>query len=202
MKRAIILLVFLILIETISAAELQGNVYDIGLDRVKNAIVEIDTTPLQRVVATQGTYNFKSITPGIYNIKVYTNDKKLMTNETITIKEEGIYTLDLFLIPEFESNGTSMDLSYISIIIIILIMLGVILFLNYRKKPKKEELDKDLDYIINIIKKEGNRATQKDLVQKTGLSEAKISLMITDLESKGIIRKIKKGRANVIILNK
>ena len=54
----------------------------------------------------------------------------------------------------------------------------------------------------SLIKKEGSRMVQKDIVQKTGLSEAKISLMITDLESKGIIRKIKKGRANIIILNK
>ncbi|MHC1584962.1 MAG: helix-turn-helix transcriptional regulator, partial [Candidatus Syntropharchaeia archaeon] len=32
------------------------------------------------------------------------------------------------------------------------------------------------------------------------LSEAKISLMITDLENRGLVTKIKKGRGNVIIL--
>jgi uncharacterized membrane protein len=31
------------------------------------------------------------------------------------------------------------------------------------------------------------------------MSEAKISLMLTDLESQGKIRKIKKGRGNVVV---
>ena len=191
---------FLLTIETLNAAELQGDIYDIGLDKVKNAIVEINTVPLQRVVAAQGAYDFKSISPGVYNVKAYTSDKKLATNETIIIKEEGTYTFDLFLIPELESEETPIGWSYFLVPLIIIV--GIILFLKYKKRPKKAELDKDLDYIADIIKKEGSRMVQKDIVQKTGLSEAKISLMITDLESKGIIRKIKKGRANIIILNK
>ncbi|MBU0929849.1 MAG: winged helix-turn-helix transcriptional regulator [Nanoarchaeota archaeon] len=204
MKALIIILLLLITINSISAATLQGNVYDISLDKIKNVIVEINTNPIQRMVAKEGSYEFSSISSGSYEIKAYTNDKSLTTNESINIDKEGIYTYDLFLIPEFENNEKTSSYLWLYILIIIAII-GIILFIlvRYYKKPKKEELiDKDLDYIIKIIKKEGNRIVQRDLVQKTGLSEAKISLMVTDLENKGIIRKIKKGRANILILNK
>ena len=42
--------------------------------------------------------------------------------------------------------------------------------------------------------------TQKDLRKHFAMSEAKISLMITELESLKKIKKIKKGRGNIIIL--
>ena len=201
MKKALIFLVLLLVLETVNSASLQGNVYDISLDKVKNVIVEINTIPLQRIVAKQGSYEFSSIPPGDYQIKAYTSDKRLGTSDNITIESEGTYTYDIFLIPELEeSKQKTVAWPYF---VIAIISTALIFLLFWKKRPKKtEDLDKDLDYIVSIIKKEGNRATQKDLVQKTGLSEAKISLMITDLESKGIIRKIKKGRANIIILNK
>ncbi len=68
------------------------------------------------------------------------------------------------------------------------------------KKSAKE--DEDLEKVINIIKQEGNRTTQKEIRKYIPLSEAKISLLIAELEHKGIIEKIKKGRGNIIILKK
>ncbi|MBS3155305.1 winged helix-turn-helix transcriptional regulator [Candidatus Woesearchaeota archaeon] len=201
MKYLSIILLSLIIIEIANAASLEGNIYDISLAKVKNSIVEINTIPLQRVVANSGYYEFKSIPKGGYQIKAYTSDKKVITEENITIEEDGAYTFDIFLIPELEEKESDTIWPYIIFPIIILIIV-ILLFLKY-KKPKKEEIiDKDLDYILDIIKKEDNRIIQRDLVQKTGLSEAKISLMITDLESKGLVKKIRKGRANIIILNK
>ena len=32
-------------------------------------------------------------------------------------------------------------------------------------------------------------------------SEAKVSLMVTDLEDRGLVRKVKQGRGNIILLN-
>ena len=88
-----------------------------------------------------------------------------------------------------------------------------------RFKPIIDEIKKDpeLDYYlvatgihllkeygrsVDLIKKEGGRISQKDLRKQIPLSEAKISLMIAELESKGVIDKIKKGRGNIIILKK
>ena len=70
--------------------------------------------------------------------------------------------------------------------------------LNENSK-KEEEMDEDLNNIYNIIKKE-KRITQKELRKDSILSEAKISLIITQLEKENKIQKIKKGRINIIIL--
>ena len=59
-----------------------------------------------------------------------------------------------------------------------------------------------LDKVIEIIKEEGGRTTQKEIRKNIPLSEAKISLIISELEAKGRIRKIKKGRGNIILLEK
>ena len=59
-----------------------------------------------------------------------------------------------------------------------------------------DELEKVLAFI-----KAHRRVTQKDIRKEFPLSEAKISLIITDLESQAKVRKIKKGRGNIIIYN-
>lgn len=68
----------------------------------------------------------------------------------------------------------------------------------------KEELAQEpgyLDQALEIIKKHDGRITQKELRKEMMyLSEAKVSLLITELEHKGNVEKIKKGRGNVIIL--
>ena len=67
---------------------------------------------------------------------------------------------------------------------------------------QKEPFDEELKKLIETIKKEGNRTTQKEIRKQIPLSEAKISLMIAELEHKGVIEKIKKGRGNIIILKR
>ncbi|MEW5896285.1 MAG: hypothetical protein AB1668_01205 [Nanoarchaeota archaeon] len=68
----------------------------------------------------------------------------------------------------------------------------------------REEILKEpgyLDKALEIIRKHEGRITQKELRREMlYLSEAKISLILTELEHKGWIEKIKKGRGNVIIL--
>ena len=67
-----------------------------------------------------------------------------------------------------------------------------------------EEEDEEPDYLNNtleIIKKNEGRITQKKLRKKLmHLSEGKVSLILTELEHKGQIEKVKKGRGNVILL--
>ncbi len=68
----------------------------------------------------------------------------------------------------------------------------------------KEELAQEPGYIekaLEIIKKHDGRITQKELRKEMlYLSEAKVSLIVTELEHKGKIEKVKKGRGNVVIL--
>lgn len=116
-----------------------------------------------------------------------------------------------------EGNGTAW---YLGILFLILLLIAVVLALRFVKKNAvkmqehvKEELalneksagsekniSSDLEKIISIIKSEGGRTTQLEIRKHFPLSEAKISLMIAELEDKGIVRKIKKGRGNILIL--
>jgi len=68
------------------------------------------------------------------------------------------------------------------------------------QKEEKEDVEADLKELLDFIKKEGGRTTQKDLRKHFPQSEAKISLMVSELEHKGKIKKIKKGRGNIITL--
>ncbi len=85
---------------------------------------------------------------------------------------------------------------------------------KFRKKVKEEagktaeqhraELAAEpgyLDKTIKTIKEHDGRLTQKELRREMlYLSEAKISLILTELEHKGMIERVKKGRGKVVIL--
>lgn len=58
----------------------------------------------------------------------------------------------------------------------------------------------DCKSVIATIEKNGGRITQLDLRKSLPYSEAKISLIISELEDAGYLKKIKRGRGNVLIL--
>ena len=43
---------------------------------------------------------------------------------------------------------------------------------------------------------------QKDLRKRLPWSEAKVSMMLSELEEMGIVKRIKKGRAKIVVLRK
>ncbi|MCX8195212.1 MAG: hypothetical protein N3G22_03870 [Candidatus Micrarchaeota archaeon] len=55
---------------------------------------------------------------------------------------------------------------------------------------------------IEIIEKSGGAITQKELRKKLPYSEAKVSLLLTELEQEGIVKRFKRGRGNIIKLLK
>ena len=61
-------------------------------------------------------------------------------------------------------------------------------------------LPDDLRETLEIIVDAGGRITQKELRTKLRYSEAKVSLILTDLERRGYIEKVRKGRGNVVFL--
>lgn len=206
-----------------SAATIHGTVYDLSLKKLNNARVEINTLPKQLLVAQNGTYLF-NVPNGQYRIKaqlVYKNDVIASVEDNITIRQDGSYTLDLILFPDIEEgiedpgidiNGSVIEENNDSILVMGFIALfvsgiaaGLLYFLKTRKKTNHEEKEIEgdgLEQLTDIIRKEGGRVTQKDIRKQIPLSEAKISLMIAELEHRGAIEKIKKGRGNIIILKK
>jgi uncharacterized membrane protein len=63
---------------------------------------------------------------------------------------------------------------------------------------RESSLPDDLKEIMDLIRANGNRITQRELRKKSPYSESKVSLMLSDLEERGLIEKFKKGRGNVI----
>ena len=212
--RLIIPFVMLLLFsQLVFSATIHGTIYDLSLDKAKDVRVEINTEPKQLYVSKNGSYAF-NVPNGNYKVeaKQYIgNFLESSVLENITVKDDGNYVLDLILFPSLDEDELEYDIDIIDpfpetrINIQLLILFFVIAFIvfyiirNVRFKAKKEE-DTDLEKIIKIIKQEGGRTTQKHIRKEIPLSEAKISLMIDELEHKGFIEKIKKGRGNIIIL--
>lgn len=65
---------------------------------------------------------------------------------------------------------------------------------------KKLPLPSDLQEVMDIIRGQGGRITQKDLRSRLKYSEGKVSLMLADLERRELIEKFKRGRGNVVII--
>lgn len=226
---ALVLPVLLVLASSmVLAANIEGTIYDIELDTVKNAIVEIDTVPTQSFVSKNSTYSFE-VPVGDYTITA--RHEQGVVQEQVTIKEDGRYNIDLILFPDFSEEvelleesdldvGTAYteepnySLYYLLGSVVVLAVLIAVIF-SYKKKLEtklkeeikeiraiktEEDLEKDLKELVAFIKKEGGRTTQKDIRRNFPQSEAKISLMISELEHKGKIKKIKKGRGNIITL--
>lgn len=216
---------FLLVIPIAFSATIYGTIYDLSLDKVKNARVEVNTEPNQFYISKNGSYAF-NVPAGRYTVKAeqYFGDSlKSSVAENLTIKDDGTYILDLILFPiieeELEEDIELIDIpeeksnfAGISIFIFVFLLLIFIAYLVYLLKIKKSKIKEEVvdqklaeDYlkkVIDIVNEEGGRATQKDIRKKIPLSEAKISLLIAELEHKGEIKKIKKGRGNIIILNK
>jgi uncharacterized membrane protein len=123
------------------------------------------------------------------------------------------------LIHEFETQdrGTNWIFLAIGIAAAVIIIVGIYYVkMASKKKPAKVEVAKeaakepapvrviglpsDLQEIVDKIRKSGGRMNQLELRKMLPYSEAKVSLMVADLEDRGLIRKIKKGRGNILIL--
>ncbi len=211
------ILVALFLIPSISAATLHGTIYDSDIEVVNGVVVTINTIPEQTAVASGGSYSFE-VNPGNYVVSFeYFENNELVysSEEEISIVEEGDYLMDVILLPnlneeidddnfEVVNPYEEFNLSWIVVLIAFLVA-AYILWNNLKKRPreKKTILEEDeVERVVEFIKEEGGRTTQKDIRKKLLFSEAKASLILTELEHDKKIRRIKKGRGNIIILNK
>jgi len=221
MRCIVYLLSLLLLVSFASAATIYGNIYDLSLDKMENVIVEIDTEPKQQYISKNGSYAF-NVPAGEYTVeaKYYISDiLESSVTENINVKNEGNFVLDLILFPVIDSELVEevedisfeddyfkkRDYSLVILIVVVVIVILLFLYFGKRKKPIAQDVTKSkgdyYDRVFSIIK--GNkRITQKEIRKQIPLSEAKISLIIAELEHKGLIEKIKKGRGNILILKK
>ncbi len=219
-----IILVFILFSTMVTAATIQGKIYDMGLELRPNTKISVDTTPKQIFISKDGSYSF-NVEEGNYTIiaKYYSDGEVISSfDDNIRIEKEGTYNLDIVLFDVIDDSDLSTDKSFDATISIednisgwwftlilpfLIIVILILWWIKRKKKFKDQDLilegeDEYLQEITKVIKAEGGRITQKELRKKFPISEAKVSLLITELVSQGKLKKIKKGRGNVIILTK
>lgn len=237
LRPILFILLGICLLDVASAATIKGHVYDLDLAEIHNAIIEIDTEPVQRLVSRDGMYSF-DIPPGEYTLvaTVRSDDiSSLGARESVNVEGGGEYIFDLFLYENFEEEDELLAADDLTLqnnlfndprptYIYYLIAFGVALvvaallylLLNPKRKQRSPEQknaetkktaavsehspSKDKEAVLSIIKKNDGRITQRDLRKELPHSEAKVSLIIAELEGEGRIKKIKKGRGNILIL--
>ena len=243
LKGFFIFLLICFLIGYGQAAEVHGVIYTWSdfENPLANAIIEINSIPVQSKVATNGTYSFDNLQPGNYTIKAKSYRNNILEysaeQEVQIVDREGNFNIDILLFPPTDSdieylgdmnltadidlkNGESLD-TYLLVAAILIILCSALFFLWMKKKkitsdghviydppvqqpgkipdiPEKE-IPEDLQNLYTLIMKKGGRVTQKELRGEMKCSEAKVSLMLDDLEDRSYIKKIRKGRSNIII---
>lgn len=125
--------------------------------------------------------------------------------------------LDLSIIPEGDRSGNGPGpgrfdntILFLGAFVGVLLIVAAFFYfknLNSNKSLGKEEdvpdspdFPEDLALVMEILTQNDGRMTQLDLRKRLGFSEAKVSLMVSDLEERGLVKRIKKGRGNIIIL--
>ncbi|MDQ2049653.1 helix-turn-helix domain-containing protein [Natronolimnohabitans sp. A-GB9] len=63
-----------------------------------------------------------------------------------------------------------------------------------------EELLTDEDRVVKLIRENGGRMKQVNIVEETGWSKSKVSMLLSDMEEEGTISKLRVGRENIISL--
>jgi uncharacterized membrane protein len=71
---------------------------------------------------------------------------------------------------------------------------------NKTEKINLSPLISDEEVVLNIIKQRGGRIKQVEIVEKTDWSNAKVSQVLSHLEQKGFVDKLRIGRENLISL--
>lgn len=65
-----------------------------------------------------------------------------------------------------------------------------------------EDLSEDEVDVLDMVRENGNSMLQKDIVDQSDYSKAKISGVISSLEEEGIVKKSKEGRSNKISISR
>ncbi|MHC1593647.1 MAG: helix-turn-helix transcriptional regulator [Methermicoccaceae archaeon] len=185
----------------------------------------VSKTGTYSLLLENGTYGmeFSYIVDGI---------PTLGASETIAVSSKGDYVLDVLLFPLNESMPEFSEMSEnsedgfawiplpIAALLLCLMLYAAYAkgWLSVRRAPLKKSvhqddtldtlgeglssLPDDMTQALEIIEQAGGRITQKELRKKLGGSEAKVSLLISELVHRGLVEKVKAGRGNVVYLKR
>ena len=90
------------------------------------------------------------------------------------------------------------------ILVVSLLIAGVYVLATSREDIDSvyEDLSEDEADVLDTVRENDNSMLQKDIVDESEYSKAKISSVISELEEKGIVKKSKEGRSNKISISR
>jgi hypothetical protein len=68
------------------------------------------------------------------------------------------------------------------------------------EEESEDELLTDEDRVVRILRENGDKMKQAEIVDRTDWSKSKVSMLLSDMEDEGTISKLRLGRENVIEL--
>lgn len=180
---------------------------------IDTAVLKFVGPDYVQLAATGGEYS-ASLSPGEYTVYAYHYENGTLQSyakESISVYGEK-ETVDLVLfsaafgdvaeepvLPDETQNNEFL------IYVVLAIGALILLFLLTRKRIqapfqpiRKVELDEDAHAVLDIIQKNEGRMVQKEIREILKWSETKMSLVVAELEVSGHIKRIKKGRENIL----
>jgi len=215
MRKWVVLFVLLLCVS--NAAQVYGDIYEAGsLKTLDNTVVTLKGTDYSYRQVFSGTnYSFE-LPDGKYHLSADRYGGSTLThsfNETINVNGEKT-RIDFVLSPISQPASTQMDTGSLALVGAGLV---IILIIAYRFLSRKRQAVQDLDEkkplpsafvpdedskkALEAINANEGRMTQKELREALNFSDAKMSLMLSELEHYGKIKRFKKGRGNIIRLN-
>jgi len=213
--RSLGVLILLLLLSLTHAAYIYGDIYQQNLEKVNKTAIRIEGRFSYQLVTEKANYSI-FLPEGEYQISASAFDQSgnpmLRAEENVNVGSED-QRLDLVLKPVF-------NLDFLPYVIAFGLIAGVFLWANRKweskatgvssesrkSEEKKEpsisvpqfELDDDANAVLRTLDSMEGRATQKEIKEALRFSDAKLSLILSELEQYGYIKKFKRGRANIV----
>lgn len=112
-----------------------------------------------------------------------------------------------------DGNARNRLWSITILVAVVVVGVSVALFFVLRRRKSRDKtaavtlspaaslVETDEDRIIKIIKSSGGTVRQSEINDQTKFSKAKTSQLLTTLEQKGVVTRVKKGRDKIVTLN-
>lgn len=200
------LLVFALL-SLAQAAYVYGDIYQPNLERMNRTVVRVDGPFSYQLVTDKANYSI-FLPEGDYTLSAMVLDASgntaFHTEEIIKVGTND-QRVDLVLKPVI-------NLNFILFCAFgLLLVFAISKFMIFQNKKQtteptqpvqvqtsKTKLDGDAKSVLTALDSFEGRANQKDLKEATHFSDAKLSLILTELEQTGYVKRFKKGRGNII----
>ena len=212
MRKWIVLLVLFISIS--GAAQVYGDIYEEGsLKMLNNTVVTLKSADYSYRQVFSGTNYSFDLPDGTYELSAERYDGSRLThmfNETIHLNGKKM-RIDFVLSSVSQPASQQMDAELLALAGV---GLAIVLILAYRFLSRKKQVesvqneekpepaafvpDDETKKVLETIKANEGRMTQKELREILNFSDAKMSLILSELEHYGKIKRFKKGRGNIV----